>query len=208
MFRLGTTFLVLVHGCYAPLALRLSKGRLRWVPPSTSPRFAQGARAGEHGSLPTFLVALLTAFAGCAEKKPAPPPSGLPPLTVPSVAAPTVAANVAVVSGELRLDPRLQSHVAAGDVIFLVARGVSTGTAPAQIVAVKKMSASRFPIAFSLDQNDAMMMGTELSGTVVVSARVDKDGNATTKAPGDVTGMASPVSVPSSHVVVTLDQLL
>ena len=149
---------------------------------------------------------LLACVVGCRSERPAPPLSGLPPINKVEQAEPAQA--IGGLSGELRLDPKVKAHVASGDVIFIVARGPASGSAAGPIVAVKKLSVDRFPISFSLSDEDAMVMGTELRGTVVVSARVDKDGNATSKSPGDVVGSAPPTTVPASRVVVTLDQVL
>ena len=53
-----------------------------------------------------------------------------------------------------------------------------------------------------------MVSGTKLHGKVVVTARVDKDGDAISKNPGDVTGVSRAVDVPAAKVVVTLDTVL
>ncbi len=114
----------------------------------------------------------------------------------------------AVVSGVLRLDDKVKGKVADGDVIFLVARGADPSGAPGPVLAVKKMNASKWPLPFTLDARDAMVSGTKLHGKVVVTARVDKDGDAISKNPGDVTGASRPVEVPAAKVVITLDTVL
>jgi hypothetical protein len=98
--------------------------------------------------------------------------------------------------------------VSPGDTFFLVARGAAEGGAPGPVLAVKKLTAGAWPLAFQLDSRDAMMAGTSLKGKVVVNVRVDKDGDAMTKNPGDVTGVTKPISPPMQKVVVTLDTLL
>jgi hypothetical protein len=112
-----------------------------------------------------------------------------------------------VIAGVLRLDDKVKSKVAAGDVIFLVARGAEPG-APGPVLAVKKLTVASWPLPFSLDGRDAMVAGTTLHGKVVISARVDKDGDAISKNPGDVTGTSRPVEVPTDRVVITLDTVL
>ena len=52
-----------------------------------------------------------------------------------------------------------------------------------------------------------MMAGTQLAGKVSVNFRVDKDGDAITKNPGDVTGTAT-ATPPVDKLVVTLDTVL
>jgi hypothetical protein len=113
-----------------------------------------------------------------------------------------------VVSGVLRLDDKVKAKVKEGDAVFLVARQADPGGGPGPILAVKKLIAGKWPAPFQLDNRDAMMTGTKLGGKVVVSVRVDKDGDAITKNPGDVTGASRPLDVPSEKVVVTLDTVL
>src|SRR5205085_708916 len=76
---------------------------------------------------------------------------------------------------------------------------------PGPPLAVKKLVAgAAWPMAFSVDGRDAMFPGTQLAGKVTVNVRVDKDGDAITKNPGDVTGTAAIVP-PADKLVVTLD---
>jgi hypothetical protein len=114
----------------------------------------------------------------------------------------------AVVKGVLRLDDKVKAKVAEGDVIFLVARGADAAGAPGPVLAVKKLNAGKWPLSFTLDARDAMVSGTKLHGKVVITARVDKDGDAISKNPGDVTGASRPVEVPADKVVITLDTVL
>ncbi|HKX12251.1 MAG TPA: hypothetical protein VJP40_03790, partial [bacterium] len=58
-----------------------------------------------------------------------------------------------------------------------------------QIVAVKKLLPPfQWPVEFSLDAADIMIAGTELSGKLKVTARLDKDGNANPAQSGDILG--------------------
>jgi hypothetical protein len=114
-----------------------------------------------------------------------------------------------VLEGVIKVDGKVKDKVAAGDVLFLVARKYEEGsTAPGTPLAVRKLTVDKFPIKFSLDSRDAMLVGTKLAGKVVVTARVDKDGDAMTKNPGDVTGQSKPVEPPKKDVVVSLDTVL
>ena len=114
-----------------------------------------------------------------------------------------------VVAGVIKVDDKVKSKIAAGDTIFVVARRYEEGaTGPGTPLAVQKLSASKWPLKFSLDSRDAMLAGTTLAGKVVVTVRVDKDGDAITKNPGDVTGQSKPVEPPKKDVVVSLDTIL
>ena len=74
------------------------------------------------------------------------------------------------------------------------------------IMGVKRFTAAELPIQFVLDQRDALGPSVPLTGAVILSARVDKDGDAMTKGAGDVIGVAH-VKVPSSGVRVELSQI-
>lgn len=113
-----------------------------------------------------------------------------------------------VLSGVLKLDGKMKDKVKPGDVIFLVARKFDPAGAPGMPLAVKKLTADKFPLPFELDSRDAMLAGTQLAGKVVVTARVDKDGDAMTKNPGDVTGQSKPLEPPQKNVVIELDKAL
>jgi hypothetical protein len=114
-----------------------------------------------------------------------------------------------VIKGELRLDPKVKDKVKPGDVIYLVARRPPQGATPGPVVAVRRLEAGTFPMSFQLDSRDAMMMGgSKMEGPLVVTARVDKDGDAMTKNPGDVTGSLTLKSLPAPKAALTLDTVL
>lgn len=128
-------------------------------------------------------------------------PTGHPPIG----AAAGDAANAGPsVSGVIDVDPALAKQVKAGDVIFVIAR-----TAAGQMAAVQKLAApDKFPLPFTLTGNGPMAMGP-LSGSIKISARVDKDGDAMSKNPGDVIGeVPDLVSVPSQNVKLVLNKTL
>jgi hypothetical protein len=113
-----------------------------------------------------------------------------------------------VISGLLRVDDKVKGKVRQGDTIFLMARSVEKGGEPGVLLAAKKLTVSSWPLRFTIDNRDAMASGNELKGPVVVSARVDKDSDATTKNPGDVVGASRPLALPASQVVITFDTVL
>jgi hypothetical protein len=114
-----------------------------------------------------------------------------------------------VIAGVLKLDPKLKDKVKEGDVIYLVARRPPQGTAPGPVVAVRRLEATSFPMSFQLDSRDAMLAGgTKMEGPLVLTARVDKDGDAMTKNPGDVTGALPIKALPVAKVALVLDTVL
>jgi hypothetical protein len=112
----------------------------------------------------------------------------------------------AVISGVLQVDAHLREKVKAGETIFLVARNADGPPGPP--LAVKRLQVGQWPLAFELDARDAMVPGTKLAGKVVLSARADQDGDASSKVPGDVVGTSAPIVPPQRNVVITLDKVL
>ncbi len=112
------------------------------------------------------------------------------------------------VKGVVTLGAKLAAHVKAGGVIFIVvkradASGQPTGTA----LAVDKLTWQADKLAFELGEQQAMVGGTQLTGDVIVQAHYAQDGDALSKAAGDVLGQTR-VTIPADHVSVVLDKVL
>jgi hypothetical protein len=146
-------------------------------------------------------------------------PAGHPPVMPGTAAAPSGFEGATpvvefdpktVLSGVIKLDAKVKDKVQAGDTIFVVARKFDPKAMPGTgtPLAVKKLIVAGWPLAFTLDSRDAMIVGTKIEGQVYVTARVDKDGDAMTKNPGDVAGQSKPFQPPSKTVVVPLDTAL
>jgi hypothetical protein len=104
------------------------------------------------------------------------------------------------------VDPALKDKVAAGDVIFVTARQ-DDGSDKGSILGVKRLVAGKWPMALEVDGRDAMNPGTKFAGKVLLTVRVDKDGDAMSKNPGDLVGVAH-VTVPDTKIKLTIDKLL
>ncbi len=128
-----------------------------------------------------------------------PPPPGMR-------AAPALAAESgAPIRGTLRVAPELQGAQPSGAVLFLIARTATAGPP----LAVKRIEAPRFPLDFEIGSADRMLESVPFAGAVLLSARLDTDGNATSRTPGDLQGSAGqPVSPGASGVEIVLDQKL
>lgn len=114
-----------------------------------------------------------------------------------------------VISGSLTLDAKVKDKVKKGDVIYLVVRGpAEAGAAQGPVLAVKRLEAGEFPMPFQLDSRNAMVVGTTLKAPVVVGARVDKDGDAMSKNPGDVTGTITIKALPAEKITLAFDTVL
>ena len=85
------------------------------------------------------------------------------------------------VAGTVDLEPSLKSSVAPGGILFVFAR--EAGAAGGPPVAVKRLPA-KFPAAFELTQADSMM-GQALPDRLLIEARLDSDGDPTTRSPDD-----------------------
>jgi cytochrome c-type biogenesis protein CcmH len=133
------------------------------------------------------------------------PVSGAPPKSVPGKAG--SATSNKTISGKISIDAKLKDRIADQAALFLIARPAAGGAGPP--LAVKKIDKPKFPLTYSLGQENVMMQGTQFTGKINLSARLDKDGNAMTKDAGDLLGdyKKNPVEVGSRDVDITLDQL-
>jgi hypothetical protein len=112
------------------------------------------------------------------------------------------------VKGVITLDAKLAPHVKAGGVVYVVvkradASGQPTGTA----LAVDKLTWQSDTLTFELGEQQAMVDGTQLVGDVIVQAHYAQDGDALSKAPGDVVGQTR-VKIPADRVSIVLDKVL
>ncbi len=89
------------------------------------------------------------------------------------------------VTGTLRLDPSVAKDLPDNWKLFLIAR--AHGQEQGIPIAVKRLEAVEFPHNFSLGTQDVMMPGAEFTGTMSLTARIDRDGDARA-GPGDIVG--------------------
>jgi len=110
------------------------------------------------------------------------------------------------VSGTIALAPGFEARVPAGAVLFLIARTGAGGGPP---LAVKRVESPRFPMEFSLGPDDRMIKTAPFAGPLQLSVRLDADGNAMTRAPGDLHGETPQPHQPGeSGVAIVIDQVL
>jgi cytochrome c-type biogenesis protein CcmH len=120
--------------------------------------------------------------------------------------AASAAGDAAPVSGTITLASGYERKVPAGAILFVVARTGQGGGPP---LAVKRIESPRFPLEFSLGPDDRMIKQMPFVGPLVLSARLDTDGNAMTRAPGDLQGQAAGTHQPGeSGVAIVIDQIL
>lgn len=97
----------------------------------------------------------------------------------------------APIQGEIDLAPELAMARPDGGVLFVIARPQGVRAGPP--LAVLRIPSPRFPLAFSIGPDDVMIPSMRFEGAISLSARLDADGNAMTRQPGDI---SSPVEEP------------
>jgi len=146
----------------------------------------------------------------------APPPTAAAPSPSPSPSAPSAPAAApeakpdpkASITGEIVVSPSVKASINKTDVVYLVARRISDNpTARGSLVAVKKLSAASFPLAFTLDASDMPFQNGAFEGDLALSVRVDKDGDPMTRRKGDVFGGLPKVRVGARAVKLSLNQI-
>jgi len=110
------------------------------------------------------------------------PHAGLATPGAETGAAPAASANSRRrVSGTVDIDPSLRSAIAPGAVLFVFVREAGGGGGPP--VAVKRLPPT-FPAVFELSEADSMM-GQSFPDPLLIEARLDSDGDPTTRPPTD-----------------------
>jgi cytochrome c-type biogenesis protein CcmH len=131
-------------------------------------------------------------------------PGGQPGKPPPQTASAANPSNQ--ISGKITLDPKLTANVDKQATLFIIAR--PAGAAGGPPLAVKKIDRPVFPLSYSLGSENVMMQGRPFAGKVTISVRLDKDGNPTTRQPGDLTGETkNPVDVGAKNIDIVLDQV-
>ena len=109
-----------------------------------------------------------------------------------------------LVTTSVRLDDKVKDKADPLAVLFVIARNEQ-----GQIVAVKKLFPPfQYPLSVALTAEDSMIAGTELSGKLKLTARLDKDGNANPAQAGDILGRSNPewVQVGDKAVKIVLNE--
>jgi cytochrome c-type biogenesis protein CcmH len=111
------------------------------------------------------------------------------------------------ISGKISVDPKIKGQLDSKATLFIIARPAGAGGGPP--LAVKKIAQPIFPFSYSISAENVMIQGTPFTGKVNLTVRLDKDGNPTTRTPGDLIGNhREPVEVGSENVDIIIDQAL
>jgi tetratricopeptide (TPR) repeat protein len=147
-----------------------------------------------------FLAELRKQEPALAQASPAPsaadPHAGL---DAPGGAAPGKSVGRRV-SGTVDLDPSLKNTLSPGAILFVFAREAGVSGGPP--VAVKRLAAT-FPASFELSEADSMM-GQPLPDRLSIEARLDSDGDPTTRPPTDPKARLDKVQVGRTDIHLVL----
>jgi hypothetical protein len=133
-------------------------------------------------------------------------PPGAPPAMGDRGAPPVAAAgSEEPIRGTVSLAPELEGRVPAGAILFLIARRGESGPP----LAVQRVASPQLPLSFAIGPEDRMIEQMPFAGPLRITARLDGDGNATTRGAGDLQGAAPGAYEPgASGVTVVIDQVL
>jgi hypothetical protein len=138
---------------------------------------------------------------------PAPPPAA-PPMPAAPPSPPAAADPGGSITGSIVLSPAIAKARPQGGTLYLVARQPSDNpNVRGTMIAVKKMPATTFPLPFALTAADMPFQNGPFEGELVLTARIDQDGDPLTYEKGDVFGKLPKVQVGSHNVKLALDQV-
>jgi hypothetical protein len=159
------------------------------------------------------LLAVVVALAACRGEEPSGPVFSLrdrqgaqAPAAPPSEASAFPATPL--ITGTVEVDESLASAPRPPEAtLFIIARGRGPGGEVGPPALVKRVTPVSLPYTFVLSTDDQMVRGTPLPGAFVVSARLDTDGDAISRTPGDLAGsVKEAVQQGASGVRLLLDE--
>ncbi len=132
-------------------------------------------------------------------------PPGHPDVSVPAELSgpPAASAEALALTGLVRLSPALKDPWPKGAHVFVVARAEGAGGPP---YAVRRYDGVAPPFAFKLGPENLMIPGVPAPAKLIVSARVDQDGDAMTRQLGDLETAPSAPVPPRASVELVVDR--
>ena len=109
------------------------------------------------------------------------------------------------IKGTITLDAARAADVKAGTVLYIIVRRDAGEGQKGMLIASRKVEVTgpaMFPLTYEIGPENVMMAGSTLDGQVRVEARVDQDGDAISKSPGDVVGAKAGAVTMAPSVVV------
>jgi cytochrome c-type biogenesis protein CcmH len=114
---------------------------------------------------------------------------------------PAPVATGAAISGTVDLDPSVRGSVAQGAVIYVLLR--SAGETAGPPAAVTRLAAGTFPVPFSIGAAHSMT-GGDVPDPALLEARLDRDGDAATRAADEPVGRIDGVRLGARDVRIVL----
>lgn len=109
------------------------------------------------------------------------------------------------ITGRIEVAPELAGSLPAGAILFVIAR--PEGAVGGPPLAVLRIPEPEFPVAFEIGPGDVMIPSMRFAGPIALTARLDSDGNAMTRAGSDLSSPAAPPAEPgTTGVVLVLSQ--
>jgi len=136
---------------------------------------------------------------------------GAPPAGRPSAGGPAPGSAAAAgssgggepIRGIVALSPAIEDGAGSG-ILFIIAR-----RGPGPPLAVLRVPEPRLPHSFEIGPDNVMIPSLQFEGEISLTARLDADGNAMTREPGDLAGEAPGVHRPGdSGITILLDRKL
>lgn len=129
-----------------------------------------------------------------APAAPAAPEQPAAPASAPAAAAPAAApaATGEPIAGEVSVAENIVAGAPANGTVFVIVRMAGTPDRGPPL-AVKKIDQPVLPVRFEIGPGDIMLQGMPWIGPFDVYVRLDADGNAMTRAPGDLE-LSAPVA--------------
>ena len=110
------------------------------------------------------------------------------------------------VSGTISLAPEHQKVLGASDTLFVIARPKGAEQGPP--MAVLRIVGMKFPVKYTITQEDVLQPNTPFQGEMTVQAFIKKSGFVGMSTPGDMEGAYDqPVSVGATNVDFAIDTI-
>ncbi len=163
------------------------------------------------------LLVVAGAFAVACEKQPEP---AAKPISVagdsqPEPKEPPPHAPVAAMGGAVSKELLVEGVIEAGEGVTLPASGtlfvmgrLKREGAQGPLVLTRRVHPVKLPMEFSLTGADLMMQGVELPEEFALSVRLDQDGDAISRTPGDLTGEIATVQKGQKGVKLVLESTI
>ena len=110
------------------------------------------------------------------------------------------------ITGKLILPEQFNDKITKSDTIYIIARHAVSNSA---LAVLRLQMPEKFPFDFVLTGKNVMHSDGTLAGKVKLEARIDKDGDAMTKKPGDLLAVSKDlIQVPAQNITLTFEQIL